>query len=233
MFSSRWTPKHGYGRLLKSDILIDSYEMSDNKKIARNSGILYIRLFIITVIGLISSRIVLHYLGVSDFGLYSVVGGIVVMMSLLNTAMISTSFRYIAFEVGKGNTEEVNKVFNISLILHACLSLIVVLLAETVGTYYIHHFLNVPADRIPDAIFVFRLSVLATVFSIFSVPFSGAYYRSGEVFGPVLDRSDIGVTATGCRNYACLLRGKSAQIIFSANNTGGYYNIWFVYNILL
>lgn len=95
------------------------------------------------------------------------------MIGLVNTAMISTSFRYIAFEIGKGNTEEVNKVFNISLILHACLALLVILLAETVGVYYIHHFLNVPAERIADAIFVFRFSVLATIFSIFSIPFQG------------------------------------------------------------
>lgn len=95
------------------------------------------------------------------------------MIGVLNTAMISTSFRYIAFEMGKGNTEEVNKVFNISLVLHACLALLVILLAETVGIYYIRHFLNVPAERIPDAIFVFRFSVLATIFSIFSIPFQG------------------------------------------------------------
>lgn len=147
--------------------------MSDNRKIFENSSILYIRLIIITIVGLFSSRLVLQSLGASDFGLYNVVGGIVVMMGILNTAMLSTSFRYIAFETGKGNAEGVNQVFNISLVLHACLALFVVLLAETLGTYYIHHFLNVPADRISDAIFVFRFSVLATVFSIFSIPFQG------------------------------------------------------------
>lgn len=147
--------------------------MSDNSRIAKNSGILYARLIITSVLGLFSSRIVLQSLGASDFGLYNVVGGIVVMINLLNAAMISTSYRYIAFEIGKGNASGVNKVFNVSLIIHACLTLIVVLLAETLGSYYIHNFLNVPADRIPDAMFVFRFSVLATVFSIFSVPFKG------------------------------------------------------------
>jgi O-antigen/teichoic acid export membrane protein len=116
---------------------------------------------------------VLQCLGASDFGLYYVVGGIVVMINVLNTAMISTSFRYIAFEMGKGDTKEVNKVFNISLILHACLAFLVILLAETVGIYYIQSFLNVPAERIPDAVFVFRFSVLATIFLIFSMPFQG------------------------------------------------------------
>jgi O-antigen/teichoic acid export membrane protein len=147
--------------------------MSDNRKIFKNSGILYIRLIIVTICGLFTSRLVLQSLGASDFGLYNVVGGIVVVIGLLNTAMISTSFRYIAFEMGKGNVQGVNQVFNISLVLHGCLALIVLLLAETVGIYYVHHFLNVPADRTADAVFVFRLSVLATVFSIVSAPYQG------------------------------------------------------------
>lgn len=147
--------------------------MSENRKIAKNSGILYIRLIIISIIGLFSSRIVLQNLGASDFGLYNVVGGIVVMINILNTAMISTSFRYIAFEMGRGNTAGINQVFNISLVLHSLLALIVIVLAETIGVYYINHYLNVPADRLADAVFVFRLSVLATVFSIVSVPYQG------------------------------------------------------------
>lgn len=95
------------------------------------------------------------------------------MLNILNVSMVTTSFRFITVEMGKGNAEEVNKVFNISLVLHACLALLVILLAETVGIYYIRHFLNVPADRISDAIFVFRFSVLAAIFSISSVPFQG------------------------------------------------------------
>ncbi len=156
--------------------------MSDNSRIAKNSGILYARLIITSALGLFSSRIVLQSLGSPDFGLYNVVGGIVVMINLFNIAMISTSFRFIAFEIGKGNVSGVNKVFNVSLIIHACLALVVVLLAETLGSYYIHQFLNVPADRIPDAMFVFRLSVLATVFSIVSVPFQGLITAQEKFF---------------------------------------------------
>lgn len=152
---------------------VRQFLMSDNKNILKNSGILYVRLLIITVVGLFSSRVVLRSLGASDFGLYNVVGGIVVMINLLNTAMVSTSFRYIAFEMGRGDTDGVNRVFNVSVIVHGCLAIAVVLLAETVGIFYIHHFLNVPSDRLGDAVFVFRLSVVATVFSILSVPYQG------------------------------------------------------------
>lgn len=147
--------------------------MSENSKILKNSGILYIRLLITSIASLFIARIVLQSLGASDFGLYSVVGSIVVMLNILNTTMVSTSFRYIAFEMGKGDQGNVNQVFNISLFIHICLALVVVLFAETAGRFYIHHYLNVSNDRIADAMFVFRFSVLATVFSIFSIPFQG------------------------------------------------------------
>jgi O-antigen/teichoic acid export membrane protein len=145
--------------------------LTDNSRIIKNSGILYIRLFITSIITLFTSRIVLQSLGASDYGLYSVVGGIVVLMGFLNTVMVSTSYRFIAFEIGKGNSEGVNKVFNISLLIHIFLAFVVVLLAETLGSYYIHNYLNISYNRIEDAMFVFRFSVLATVFSIISIPY--------------------------------------------------------------
>jgi len=145
--------------------------MKDNTKILKNSGILYIKIVVTSIISLFTSRIVLQSLGVSDFGIYNVVGGIVVMANVLNTALVSTTFRYIAFEVGNGDLKRTNKVFNISLILHIVLAFILVLLAETLGLYYIYNKLNVPLERIDDTVFVFHFSVLAIAFSIVSIPF--------------------------------------------------------------
>ena len=85
---------------------------SDNKLLFKNTIILYARLIITSFIGLFASRFVIRSLGASDFGLYNVVGGLVVMMAFLNTVMVTTTYRYIAFEMGKGNDEGVNKVFN-------------------------------------------------------------------------------------------------------------------------
>jgi len=147
--------------------------MSDNLKIFKNSLILFARLLITSVTTLFISRIVLQSLGASDFGLYSVVGGIVVIVSILNNVMVSTSFRYIAVEIGRSDLEEINKVFNISLVINAGFALFGVLLAETAGTYYISQHLNVPAGRIDDALFVFHLSVLTTFLTVFSMPFQG------------------------------------------------------------
>lgn len=146
---------------------------NDNLLIAKNSGILFFRLIFTSGIGLFTSRFIIRSLGASDFGLYSVVGGVVIMMAFLNTVMTSTTYRYIAFEMGRGDKEGVNKVFNISLTIHLFLALIVLLLTETVGVYYVQNVLNVEAGKISDAVFVLRFSTYATLFSIVSLPFQG------------------------------------------------------------
>lgn len=146
---------------------------SKNTIILKNTGILYFRLIVSSISGLLASRLLLQNLGVLDFGLYSVVGGIVVMMNFLNTVMTSTSFRFIAFELGKGDAKGVNTVFNISLIIHIAIIFTIVILAETIGVYYVNNIFNIPSDKIEDALFVLRLSILATTFTIFSIPYQG------------------------------------------------------------
>ena len=147
--------------------------MSDNTRIIKNSGILYVRLIITSIVGLISTRLLLRALGISDFGLYSIVGGIVSIMAFLNTVMITTTYRYIAYEMGKKNYTAINQVFNISFTIHFFLALLLIILAETIGIFYIHNYLNVPSGQINDAIFVFRFSIYATFFSIISIPYQG------------------------------------------------------------
>lgn len=147
--------------------------MSQNKTIAKNSLILYAKLIITSVLGLITTRYVLLYLGVSDFGLYSVVGSVVVMMNFFNTVMVSTTYRYIAFEMGRDDGRDVNKVFNISLSIHLAIAVLMVLLAESLGVWYIKNHLIVEAGRLADALTVFRLSILAAVFNIVCIPYKG------------------------------------------------------------
>lgn len=145
----------------------------NNILILKNSGILFFRLIVTTLIGLFSSRFIIQGLGASDFGLYSVVGGIVVMMVFLNTVLISTTYRFIAYEIGKGNYEGVNRVFNISLVIHLCLALLVLLFTETIGVYYVNNYLNIDAGKLTDALLVLRFSTYATVFAIVSIPYQG------------------------------------------------------------
>lgn len=143
-----------------------------NRLIIKNSILLYFRLLVTTVAGILVSRFVLKALGVSDYGLYNVVAGIVSMMAFVNTIMVSTTYRYIAYETGKPDGD-VNRVFNTSLLLHLILAGVVVLLAFTAGLYYIYNFLRVPEGRLPAAVFVFSFAIISTVFSIISIPFNG------------------------------------------------------------
>ena len=147
--------------------------IKDNTLIFKNSGILFFRLLFTSVLGLFTSRFIIQSLGASDFGLYNVVGGVVVMMAFLNTVMTSTTYRFIAFEMGKGDKESVNKVFNLSLIIHLCMAILVLLFTETIGVYYVKNYLNVEVGKISDAVFILRFSTYGTVLSIISIPFQG------------------------------------------------------------
>jgi O-antigen/teichoic acid export membrane protein len=144
-----------------------------NTAILKNSVILYVRLIVTSLFGIITARILLNSLGAEDFGLYAVVGGIVLMMNFLNTAFISTSFRFIAFELGKEKAGKANEIFNISLVLHVVMAGLLLVLAETLGVFYIENYLKVAPGRIDEALFVFRFSVIAAIFAIISIPFQG------------------------------------------------------------
>lgn len=145
--------------------------MGENKKIVVNSIIIFLRLCVTSLIGIIASRLVLDALGVSDYGLYNVVGGIVVILNVVNSSMLSTTYRYITYEVGKGKEGNSNKIFNASFTIHFCFAIFIILLGLTVGEWYINNYLNVASDKLVDAKFVFRVSVLTTAISTVLVPY--------------------------------------------------------------
>lgn len=147
--------------------------MNNNKRIALNSIVIFIRLCITTVVSLFASRLVLDALGASDYGLYNVVGGIVVLLNVVNSAMTSTTYRFIAYEIGRGNDGESNKVFNTSFVIHVCFAILIVLLAVSIGELYISKYLQVQEGKLPDARFVFRISIVTTVMSTITVPYRG------------------------------------------------------------
>lgn len=147
--------------------------MNDNKKIAINSIIIFARLCITSIVGILASRFVLDALGASDYGLYNVVGGIVTVLNVFNTAMLSTTYRYIAYETGKGEGGNLNKIFNTSLIIHVGFVFVILLLGCTIGEWYINNHLNVAPNRLEDARFVFRLSIATTAISTIHIPYQG------------------------------------------------------------
>lgn len=153
----------------RSNIL--SVMNNQNKKIAVNSIIIFVRLSVVSFVSLLSARFVLQALGASDYGLYNVVGGIVNLLNVLNAAMITTTFRYIAFELGR--TGDVNKVFNISFRIHLVLAVFIVVVGLVVGIWYVNNYLNIPPDKISDALFVLVISTLTAMITTLLVPFQG------------------------------------------------------------
>lgn len=152
---------------------------SANKKIAKNTIFMYVRLFTTMVLGLYISRTVLLVLGVSDFGLFSVVGGILTMFTFISGSLSSATSRFLNIEMGrpKGN---INRCFNINVVLHIIFAIIILVLAETIGLWFIYNKLNVAPDRIEDAIFVYQVSILTACLGIINSPYAslfGAFER--------------------------------------------------------
>lgn len=146
--------------------------MSDNKRIAKNTIFLYIRMLLIMGVSLYTSRIVLQVLGVNDFGLYNVIGGIVMMFTFLNGALAGATSRFITYEIGRKDDIQLHKVFNVSLVTHVVIALIVVLLAETIGLWLLYNKMVIPADRFNAAFWVYQISVVSCMLSITQVPYS-------------------------------------------------------------
>lgn len=147
--------------------------ISDNKRIAMNTAVLYVRLVLSIVIGLYTSRLVLLALGASDYGLYTVVGGIVSMMNFLGTTMVSSTYRYITVEYGKGDEGDPNKVFNTLLLIHIILAVFLVVIGETLGLYYIENWAKFEPEKLNDAVFVLHMSLVAAALNVISIPYNG------------------------------------------------------------
>jgi O-antigen/teichoic acid export membrane protein len=147
--------------------------MLESKKIVVNTFYLYFKLILTTLVGIYSTYIIIQEIGPDAFGLYSLVGGIVFLIAVLNSAMLSTTNRFIAVEIGKGSKGDINKIFNSALVIHLGLSLLFILSAEIIGGWYIRSSINVESKYINDVNYIFQTSVIATFFYIISVPYQG------------------------------------------------------------
>jgi len=150
----------------------------NNSLIVKNSVILFARLVITALSGLFTARFLLQGLGPSDYGLYNVVGGIVILMAFLNGTLITMSSRFIAYEMGRGNLDGLNKIFNISLAISIILTFIIALLAETVGIFYIKYYLNVSQSNLGDAYYVLHFSTISIIILIISIPYQAVLTAS-------------------------------------------------------
>lgn len=151
---------------------MEENQSAKNIRIAKNTFFLYLRMFLMMGISLYTSRIVLSTLGEVDYGLYNVVGGIVTMFTFVNFAMTCATNRYLSFELGKNNIENVNKVFSTSIIIHVVIAIFIFLLGETIGLWFLNTQMTIPADRMVAANWIYQLSILSCMVMIVSVPYN-------------------------------------------------------------
>ena len=145
---------------------------ANNKRIAKNTLLLYVRTLFIMLVTLYTSRVVLNTLGVTDYGIYNVVGGVVAMFGFINGSMSSATQRYITFALGKGDKENLQKVFSTALQIHVLIAVLIIILGETVGLWFMYTQMQIPADRMDTAFWVLQCSIVSTAVMIISVPYN-------------------------------------------------------------
>ena len=133
---------------------------------------LYIRMLFTMGVSFFTSRVILQALGVEDYGIYNVVGGFVTMFTFLNGGMVASTQRYLNFEIGRGDEKQLSKVFSTALQIHALIALVIILLSETIGLWFLCGKLVIPVERMNAAIWVYQCSVVSCVVSIMSVPYN-------------------------------------------------------------
>lgn len=144
----------------------------NNKRIAKNTIVLYVRMIFVLLVALYTSRVLLDVLGVEDYGVYNVVGGVVTMLGFFNGAMVSSTQRFFSFAIGQEDIEQLNRNYSTILLIQGGLALLVILLAETVGLWFVRTYLVIPPERMNAALWVYHFAVFSFVLSMLQVPFT-------------------------------------------------------------
>lgn len=155
--------------------------MSDNKRIAKNTLFLYIRMIIIMLVTLYTSRVVLEKLGIDDYGIYNVVGGVVGMLSFLNGTLSIGTSRFITFELGTGNFKKLQNTFSTAFYAHLGLAIIMAILLESVVLWFVYNKLIIPPNRFNAALWVYHISILNMIISITQVPYTSSIMAHEEM----------------------------------------------------
>lgn len=144
----------------------------DNSRIAKNTILLYIRTFFVMAISLYTSRVILKVLGIEDYGVYQVIGGLVAMFSVISSSLSSAISRFITFEIGTGDNERLKRIFATSIVIQICISIIVVIFAEIFGLWFMHTSMNIPEGRMVAAEWVLHCSLITFCINLLSIPYN-------------------------------------------------------------
>lgn len=189
---------------------------TSNKRIAKNAIALYARMFIIMIVGLYTSRLVLATLGIEDYGIYGVVGSITALMVFLNSAMSAATSRFLTFELGRGDVTHLKKTFSNAIIAHIFIALIIFIVAETVGLWFLYNKLVIPKERMTAAALVYQLSIAGTFLGIIQTPYNASIiahekmniYAYVEILNAIMKLAIVFLLTIGDYDklvlYACL-----------------------------
>ena len=147
---------------------------TNNKRIAKNTLLLYVRMLLLMAITLYTSRVVLSTLGVQDYGIYNVIGGLVAMFSVLSNSLSSSISRFITFALGKGDVSQLKVVFSSAVTVQIALSTLIAIVAEIAGVWFLNAKMNIPVERMDAANWVLQFSILTFVINLISVPYNAA-----------------------------------------------------------
>jgi len=148
--------------------------ISNNKRIAKNTLVLYVRMLFLMLVSLYTSRVVLNALGVEDYGIYNVVGGIVTMFTILSGSLSAAISRFITFELGTGDKDKLKKIFSSSITIQVGLALVIAVLAESVGLWFLNEKMVIPDGRLAAANWCFQFSIITFGISLINVPYHAA-----------------------------------------------------------
>ena len=146
----------------------------NTKRIAKNTVFLYIRMLVLMLVSLFTFRELLKLLGVEDYGIYNVVGGVVILFSFISNAMTQANQRFLAFNLGKGNTEILQNVFSMIINVQLVVGGLILILAESIGLWFINNKMNFPTHTISIVNWVYQFSILTFLFHLIQIPYTSA-----------------------------------------------------------
>lgn len=151
---------------------MEEHNYKNPKKIVKNTVYLYVRMFLMLLISLYTSRLVLKELGITDYGLYNVIGGMITIFSFINNSMAQASQRFITYEIGKDKLQNLRQVFSTCVYIHLLIAILIAVLGETVGLWYVYNVAIIPIDRFDAALWVYHCSIVVSCASIITVPYN-------------------------------------------------------------
>lgn len=156
--------------------------MKTSTRIMYNTAALYLKMFLTTIISLFLTRVVLKKLGVEDFGIYNLIGGVITLLSFLQTALSISTQRFLSVAMGKNDSERIRMIFSSSIMIHCAFACIILLLFESVAPFIFDGFLNIPAERLSVAEKVYQIMIISTIVSIVTVPYNAVITAHEDIW---------------------------------------------------